>query len=134
MVALDEEGAHPSIHYEIRLSLSQLCGVREKKPPLQLLSSGQCAPHSFGVEGHSLTPSGAQHRGLAPSWCRHDAADSVAKAASDGFALVEAEICGDLSSFITTSFLVVFAFTNRMQVPEPLTTTRVAMTATVEKT
>ena len=34
--------------------------------------------------------SGAQHRGLAPSWCSHDAADRVAKAVSDGFALVEA--------------------------------------------
>ena len=32
---------------------------------------------------------GAQHRGLAPSWYRHDAADRVAKAASDGFALVQ---------------------------------------------
>ena len=27
---------------------------------------------------------------MAPWWCRHDAADRVAKAASDGFALVEA--------------------------------------------
>ena len=33
--------------------------------------------------------SGAQHRGLVPSWCRHDAADRVEKAASDGFSLVE---------------------------------------------
>ena len=53
----------PSIHYEIHLALSQICGVR-KKPPPQLLSSRQCAPHS---------------------WCRHDGADRVEKAASDGF-------------------------------------------------
>ena len=31
------------------------------------------------------------HRGMAPSRSRHDAADRVAKAASDGFALVETE-------------------------------------------
>ena len=42
------------------MSLSQLCGVRKKKPPSQSPSSGQCAPHSFGVEsllprrGHSI--------------------------------------------------------------------------------
>ena len=35
------------------------------------------------------SPPGAQHRGLAPSWCHHGAADRVAKAACDGFALVE---------------------------------------------
>ena len=40
-----------------------------------------------------LPTSGAQHRGMAPSRCRHDAADSVAKAASDSFALVETEVC-----------------------------------------
>ena len=82
----------PSTHYEIRLSLSQLCGVRTEKPPQQLLSSGQRAPQSFGVESLSSRPphpTVAQHRGLAPSWCRHDAADRVAKAASDGFVLVE---------------------------------------------
>ena len=33
---------HPSRHYEISLSLSQLCAVRKKSPP-QLLSSDQCA-------------------------------------------------------------------------------------------
>ena len=37
----------------------------------------------------SSPPSGAQLRDRAPSWCRHDAADRVGKAASDGFALVE---------------------------------------------
>ena len=75
---------HPSIHHEIRLSLSQHCDVRKKKPPLQLISSGQRAPHSFGVE--SPPP--------IETWCHrsapgHDAADRVAKAASDGFVLVE---------------------------------------------
>ena len=39
---------HPSRHHEICLSLSQLCGVN--KAPLQLLNSGQRAPHLFGVE------------------------------------------------------------------------------------
>ena len=34
-----------------------------------------------------------QHRGMAPLRSRHDAADSVAKAASDRFALVETEGC-----------------------------------------
>ena len=38
--------------------------------------------------------SGARHRGLAPSWCRHDVVDRVAKAASDGVALVEASETG----------------------------------------
>ena len=47
---------HPSKHYEIRLSLSQLCGVN--KAPPQLLGSGQCAPNSFGVE----SPPGRRHR------------------------------------------------------------------------
>ena len=55
--------------------------------PIQFLSSSQCAPHSLGVK--SPSQSGAQHRGLAPRWSRHDAADRVAKLASDGFALVE---------------------------------------------
>ena len=68
---------------------SSAASKKGKKPPLQSLSSGQCPPHSFGVES-PLPLSGAQHRGLAPSWCRHDAADRVAKAASGGFALVEA--------------------------------------------
>ena len=39
-----------SRHQEIRLSLSQLCGVNKKKPPLQSLNSGQFAPHSLGAE------------------------------------------------------------------------------------
>ena len=73
---------YPSRRYE----LSQLCGVN--KAPLQLPGSGQCA-HSFGVK--SPPSPGAQHRGMAPSRCRHDAADRAAKAASDGFALVETE-------------------------------------------
>ena len=60
-----------------------------------LPSSGQCA-HSFGVD--SLPQSGAQHRGLAP-WCCRDVAD-VAKAASDGFALVET---GQTAEFVAAS-------------------------------
>ena len=56
-------GMYPSRHHEIRLPLSQLC-----KPPLQLLSSGQCGPHAIGVES-PLPCREAQHRGLAPSWC-----------------------------------------------------------------
>ena len=55
---------------------------KKKKPPLQLLSSGQRAPHSFGAE--SPSHSGAQQRGLAPSWCRR----LRRKSDSDDFALV----------------------------------------------
>ena len=86
------EDVHPCIHYEIRQSLSQLCGVKKKKkmPPLQLLSSGQRAPHSFGAE--SPSQSGAQQRGLAPSWCRR----LRRRSDSDGFALVRLFFyCGD---------------------------------------
>ena len=43
---------HPSRNHEIRLSLSQLCGI--KKAPQQLLCSGQCAPHSFGAKSRPL--------------------------------------------------------------------------------
>ena len=53
----------------------------------EMVGSGKCAPHLFGVR--SLLSSGAQHRGLAPSLSRHETADRVAKAASDGFVLVE---------------------------------------------
>ena len=45
--------------------------------------------------GGSIPPVGGHYRGLAPSWCRHDATDRVAKAASDGFELVET---GELTS------------------------------------
>ena len=44
-------------------------------------------------------PSGAQHRGLAP-WCRRDAADRVAKAASDVFAVVET---GETEKFVAAT-------------------------------
>ena len=58
----------PSRHYETRLSLSQLCGVKKKRPPLQLLSSGQCAPNaawrvSSPHRGHSIEA--WLHRGAA---------------------------------------------------------------------
>ena len=43
---------HPPRHNEIRLSLSQLCGVN--RTPLQLPRTGQCAPHSFAEKGFSL--------------------------------------------------------------------------------
>ena len=57
---------HPSRHCEIRLSLTQLCGVN--KSPLQLLGSVQCAPHSFGVNS-------PPHRGLGiEAWLHRDAA------------------------------------------------------------
>ena len=59
---------HPSRHHEIRLSLSQLCGVK-KKAPLQLLSPGQCAPHSFGVE----SPSSHQRHSI-EAWLHRGAA------------------------------------------------------------
>ena len=38
---------------------------------------------------------GAQHRSMVPSRSRHDGTDRVAKAASDGFALVETERCAE---------------------------------------
>ena len=41
-------GTGPSRHYEIRLSLTQLCDVN--KASLQVLGSDQCAPYSFGVD------------------------------------------------------------------------------------
>ena len=72
---------HPCRHYEIRLSLTQLCDVN--KASRQLLGSVKCAPHSFGVD--SSPSSGARHRGVAPSRGCHDAADRVAKAAGDGY-------------------------------------------------
>ena len=52
MNLLIEQMIHPSRHYEISLSLSQVCGVNEA--PLELLSSGKCAPQSFGVQSLSL--------------------------------------------------------------------------------
>ena len=55
---------HPSRHDEIRLSLSQLCGVRKKKSRhYSYPSSGHCAPHSFGVENHSTVESTASRPG-----------------------------------------------------------------------
>ena len=90
MVALDEEGAHPSIHYEIRLSLHSSAASERKKAATTVTKLGSvCAAH-IRRRGPPPHPSRAQHRGLTPSWCRHDAADRVAKVASDGFALVEA--------------------------------------------
>ena len=83
---LSLNSVHPSRHYEVRLSLSQLCGVN--KAPLQLPSSGLCAPALIRRK-ESPPSSGAQHRGMASSCCRHGAADRVAKAATDGSALVE---------------------------------------------
>ena len=68
---------HPSRHYEIRLSLTQLCGIK----PLQLPNSGQCAPHS-GVSASLI--GGKSTEAKTPKWSRHGAADRVAKAASDG--------------------------------------------------
>ena len=83
----------PSIHYKSRLSLSQLCGV-QKKPPLQLLSSDQCAPHSFGAESPPLLS------GSTASRSGTIAVDRVATAASDGFAVVEA---GETLEFVAAT-------------------------------
>ena len=59
-IACELKDHDPSRHCEIRLSLSQLSGVNEA--PLQLMSSGQCAPHSFGVKRPLPRPSpGALH-------------------------------------------------------------------------
>ena len=63
----DPRFSSSSRHYETRLSIAQLCGVR----PLQLPS--QSLPHRV-----------PKHRGMTPTWSRHGAADRVAKAASDG--------------------------------------------------
>ena len=77
---------HSSRHCEIRLSLAQLCGVN--KAPQQVRGSGQGAPHSIWRK-ESL-PRRAQHRGLAPSRSRHDAAGRVAMMTS----IISFTICG----------------------------------------
>ena len=53
----------------------KLCGIQ----PLQLLGSGQCAPHS----GVSAPPPRGQGTEACPTRSRHGAASRVAKAASD---------------------------------------------------
>ena len=51
-----------STHYEIRLSLTKLCGVN--KAPLKLPGSVQCAPHSFGVDSPLLIGGSASRHGF----------------------------------------------------------------------
>ena len=86
-----KESLHPSRHYEIRLSQTQLCGVNQA--PLQQLGPSQCAP-------------GAQYQSMAASRSRHNAADCVANAASGGFALFETErsVLGIHSACLLTRF------------------------------
>ena len=69
---------HPSRHCEIRLSLSQLCGVNEGATTVTKLGS-VCA--ALIRRRESFARRGAQRRGLAPSWCHHGATDRVGKLA-----------------------------------------------------
>ena len=74
---------HQSKHREIRLSLRKAVASTKHDFICQARVSVRLTHSALRV----LSSSGARHRGEASSRSRHDAADRVAKAADDGFAL-----------------------------------------------
>ena len=74
---------HPSRHYEIRMFTRKKCAWQMPQSTTTGLGS-VCATSLLAYSTPINWREGAQRRGLAPSQNRHDADDSVVKAAGDG--------------------------------------------------